>query len=230
MPVRDTLVLAHLENISRAALERFQHIVRQYVGRRSGIYALYRRRCLYYVGLASNLRSRLNSHLRDRHGQSWDRFAIYLTSNDRHMKELESLVLRIVRPAGNRVTGRLSRSENLLRRLSRDMKQAALREVAEVLGRWHPRIRIPHGRKNGRPDLVGVFQRATTLERVYKGVRLRARVRKDGLIRYKRRTYLSVSQAASVAAKRPCNGWWFWQVRNPAGRLVSLRKFTTGRK
>jgi type I restriction-modification system DNA methylase subunit len=39
-------------------------------GRRHGVYALYRGNRLYYVGLASNLRSRLNTHLRDRHANT----------------------------------------------------------------------------------------------------------------------------------------------------------------
>lgn len=34
------LVCQHLENISRQALEEYQHIIRQYVGQRHGVYAL----------------------------------------------------------------------------------------------------------------------------------------------------------------------------------------------
>jgi hypothetical protein len=65
------------------------------VRRRQGVYALYRRKKTYYVGLASNLRSRLVHHLKDRHGDSWDRFSGYFTIGDTHLKELESLNLRI---------------------------------------------------------------------------------------------------------------------------------------
>lgn len=63
------LVSRHLENISSEALEKYQDIVRRYVRGRQGVYALYRRGKLYYVGLAGNLRSRLRHHLKDRHGQ-----------------------------------------------------------------------------------------------------------------------------------------------------------------
>ena len=70
MPKRAPLVCEHMENISRDALEEYQDIVRQYVRRRQGVYALYRRGKLYYVGLASNLRGRLANHLKDRHGHS----------------------------------------------------------------------------------------------------------------------------------------------------------------
>ncbi len=88
------LVSQYLEKISRSVLEKYQGIIREYVAKRHGVYALYRGNRLYYVGLASNLRNRLRHHLRDRHGQSWDRFSVYLTIGDSHIKELESLVLR----------------------------------------------------------------------------------------------------------------------------------------
>ena len=73
------LVCQHLEDISRDALEKHQKIIKQYVRRRNGVYALYRKGKLYYVGLAKNLRSRLTHHLRDRHSNAWDRFSVYLT-------------------------------------------------------------------------------------------------------------------------------------------------------
>jgi len=56
---------------------------------------------LYYVGLAIDLRRRLKQHLKDKHVDSWDRFSIYITIGDHHIKEMESLLLRITRPAGN---------------------------------------------------------------------------------------------------------------------------------
>lgn len=62
MPKRSSLVCEHMENVSRDALERYQDILQRYVRRRQGVYALYRRGKLYYVGLASNLRSRLRDH------------------------------------------------------------------------------------------------------------------------------------------------------------------------
>ena len=45
------LVCQHLENISSDALEKYQNVIRSYVRGRQGIYALYRRYKLYYVGL-----------------------------------------------------------------------------------------------------------------------------------------------------------------------------------
>jgi len=60
MTRRAQLICQHLENISRKALEEHQAIIRAYVRGRQGVYALYRRGKLYYVGLATNLRNRLS--------------------------------------------------------------------------------------------------------------------------------------------------------------------------
>src|SRR3974377_2221997 len=100
MARQTSLVCQHLENISRQALEEYHHPIRHDVRNRHGFYALYRRGKLYYVGLASNLRTRLGHHLKDRHAQSWDRFSVYLTIGDSHLHELESLLLPIVKTKG----------------------------------------------------------------------------------------------------------------------------------
>jgi hypothetical protein len=62
---RAQLVCQHLGNVSGRVLEDYPSIFREFVKGRHGIYALYRRGRLYYVGLATNLRQRLNQHLRD---------------------------------------------------------------------------------------------------------------------------------------------------------------------
>ena len=67
----------------RQRIEQYQDIIREYVRKRHGVYALYRRGKLHYVGLASNLRVRLKQHLHDRYKDSWDRFSIYLTIDNR---------------------------------------------------------------------------------------------------------------------------------------------------
>ena len=102
------LVLHHLEDVSWRVMEEYSQLIREMIRGRSGVYALYRKSKLYYVGLASNLMGRLKSHLRDHHHGAWDRFSVYLTSRDDQMKDLESLVLRMVKPVGNKVKGKLT--------------------------------------------------------------------------------------------------------------------------
>jgi excinuclease UvrABC nuclease subunit len=91
------LVKRHLEKASRKLLEdeSYRKIIKDLVSSASGIYALYHDKRLKYVGLASDLPRRLAQHLHDRHSETWNTFSIYLTVKDTHMKELESLILRI---------------------------------------------------------------------------------------------------------------------------------------
>lgn len=128
------LVSQHMEGISAKALEQYQDIIREYIRGRHGIYALYKRERLYYVGLATNLRNRLKIHLKDRHKGLWDRFSVYLTIQDNHIKELESLVLRIVRPKGNVQSGRLSRSQDLKKKLTLDVRERQQEELEVLVG------------------------------------------------------------------------------------------------
>jgi len=88
-----------------------------------GLYALYRRNKLYYVGLASDLRRRINQHLKDRHGGKWTHFSLYIIRKTDHIKELESMLLCIAYPEGNAQRGKLPKASNLLPRLDREIKQ-----------------------------------------------------------------------------------------------------------
>jgi len=113
----------------------FQDVIRRYVRHRQGLYALHRKGKLYYVGLASDLYWRLKSHLKDRHGTSWDRFSLYLTIGDKHLKELESLILRITKPTGNKVKGKFAKSDNLKRRLTTDIKAIQRDQLNGIIGK-----------------------------------------------------------------------------------------------
>lgn len=232
MGKRKPLVAQHLQNMSRSALEEYQDIIRVYVYGRHGIYALYRRNKLYYVGLASNLRNRLKHHLRDRHGHSWDRFSVYLTADDEHMKELESLVLRIVPTKGNKVRGRFANSENLAKLLQRRIWADVRQRVRDLFGK-KPRLgaearrkgRTGRKREESRLPLAGVFSRPVTIRRRYKGTMLKARIQRNGMIRFKGELYSSPSQAGAAAVdRRTCNGWSFWRYERTPGNWVPLAR------
>lgn len=228
MAGRSSLVCQHLENISRDVLEEYQDIIRQYVRDRQGVYALYRRGKLYYVGLARNLRMRLAHHLRDRHGDSWDRFSVYLTIGDSHLRELESLILRIVKPKGNKQTGKFAKSEDLKRRFGKDVRMRHRQQYDRIFGRIRlaPKVKSKRVSLNGRePVLAKYVKRPMTLRARHKGRLLKARVGPDGRIRFNKVIYTSPSLAGKAACKRAtCNGWTFWQYERAPGDWVMLDK------
>jgi hypothetical protein len=225
MARQSQLVCQHLENISSDALEKYQDVIRSYVRGRQGIYALYRRNKLYYVGLAGNLRNRLKHHLRDRHKGIWDRFSVYLTIGDSHLRELESLILRTVKPKGNTQTGKFFKSENLRSRLARDLRKKHREEINWLIGRaTAPTLARPRrsAARNGRPILANYFNRSARLRAKYRGNIIKARIRRNGLIRYNNKDFKSPSLAGSAVVKRSCNGWTFWKYERAPGDWVPL--------
>ena len=227
MAIRKPLVSQHLENISREALEKYQNIIRRYVRRRQGVYALYRRGKLHYVGLASNLRSRLSHHLRDRHSNSWDRFSVYLTIGDSHLKELESLILRIVKPPANKQMGKFISSQDIRRMFAKDVRARQRDELTSLLGRGmlNEEEEQEVGTSKKQPVLAKYISGPIKLRAKFKGKLIKATARKDGLIRYGGKTYTSASLAAAKACKRrTCNGWSFWTYERAPGDWVSLNE------
>jgi hypothetical protein len=231
MAAKDHFVCEHLENISREALEKYQDLIRDYVRRRPGVYALYRRNKLYYVGLAGNLRSRLTTHLRDRHGESWDRFSVYLTKSDTHLRELEALLLRIVKPIGNKQIGRFSRSASIQTRFGKDIRQRQREEHQLIFGtqpKRQPQRQKPMPTAGRQPALAAHIRRPMKIRARYKGKLIYAQVRHDGRIRLAKQLFDSPSLAGAAAcARKTCNGWTFWEYERAPGdwvRLDELRK------
>jgi len=226
MSKRMPLVSQHLESISREALEKYQDIVRRYVRRRQGVYALYRKNKLYYIGLASNLRSRLAHHLRDHHQDSWDRFSVYLTIGDSHLKELESLILRVVKPKGNKQKGKFLKSEDIRRRFARDVRSRQHNELLSLMGKEKisevEEGRLAIGRQAA---LANYIDGPIKLQARYKGKTIKAHVRRNGSIKFKGKVYWSPSLAAAAACKRrTCNGWTFWQYERAPGDRIPLNE------
>jgi predicted GIY-YIG superfamily endonuclease len=226
MSKKSPLVSQHLENISREALEKYQDIVRRYVRNRQGVYALYRRNKLYYIGLASNLRSRLNHHLRNHHKDSWDRFSVYLTIGDSHLKELESLILRVVKPKGNKQKGKFIKSEDIKRRFAKDIRSKQHRELISLLGKE----KIPKDEEtrlaNGKQAVLARYIKGPIkLKAPYKGKIVKAYIKRNGSIKFEGRVYMSPSLAGAAACKRrSCNGWTFWQYERAPGDWVQLNE------
>jgi hypothetical protein len=92
-----------------------QEITRGY----SGLYFLYKRNTLYYIGLAKNLYWRLVSHTKNKHSGHWDSFAIFRVGRVRYLKDVESLLLRAAQPPGNSVGGNFHRDADLTKVLKR---------------------------------------------------------------------------------------------------------------
>ena len=80
-------------------------------------------RRIYYVGLSKrSMRKRLNKHLRDHHHGKWDRFSFYQIRRTKYIKDVETLLLRIIQPPGNDVLGRFRSKYNLGKKRKRQAR------------------------------------------------------------------------------------------------------------
>ena len=225
MPKNKQLVSQFLENISRDALEKYSDFIRSCVRDRQGVYALYRRRKLYYVGLARNLRSRLNEHLKDYHAKSWDTFSIYLTIGETHLKELESLILRITQPKGNKLTGKFVNAEDLERKFRGAMNTYFFQEKSRMIQKrqFNKDEDIVENKERRGPILHKYFKKPTKLKARYKGKVITAWVNRKGIIRFGGKGFKSPSQAGGEACGgKACNGWTFWQYERAPGDWILL--------
>jgi predicted GIY-YIG superfamily endonuclease len=202
-----------------SALVDYPDIVDELIHGRSGVYALYHGDKLYYVGLASNLKRRLRAHLGDRHKDEWDRFSVYLTRHDEHMKELESLLLRIMSPRGNIQGGRFMESQNLNTGMLKQIRARDAEHRAVLLGKGAVRrgTQTKSRRKNatGGASLADVLERRYAIRGWHRGWEYRATLLKDGRISYGGKHYASPSAAAGTITQTRRNGLRFWHYRNP---------------
>ena len=205
------LVTQYLESIASEAFEKHADVIRQFVRGRNGVYALYRKGKLYYSGLASDLRGRLRWHLRDRHANRWDTFSVYLTIGDQHLRELESLILRVAQPPGNRQLGKFSGAQNLNRMFGRAIAKKQRIERNRILGRESIKEEVKQGARQGR-----------RIRGKYKDTYITAKLRPDNRVRMKGKLYTSPSAAASAIRKGPTNGWSFWHYERGPGDWVPI--------
>jgi hypothetical protein len=227
------LVCQHLEGISRRVLQSYPDIVRDLSRGRHGIYALYRRDRLYYLGLATDLRRRLKEHLRDQHAQTWDRFSLYLTVGDDHINEIESLFLRISKPHGNKVTPSLANSQNLLNDVRSQIKTRQNLELEDIAPTRRATVKAREKRKakpvvakrtGPQPVLAQYASKRFPIRFSYKSKTYRATGRRDGTIfDHKGKIFTSPSGAAKAITGRESDGWHCWQYERAPGDWVPLK-------
>lgn len=93
----------------------FAEHLRQLMKRYAGVYILYRKKKVHYVGLSKDLLGRLKSHLKDKHKGKWDQFTVFRIARVRYLKDLETLLQYVTLPVGNIVEGRLPKDADFNR-------------------------------------------------------------------------------------------------------------------
>lgn len=226
------IVTGHIEKVGRGIFDKYQKQITDMIKGHQGIYSLYKKDKLYYVGLASNLKRRIKQHLNDKHGNSWTHFSLYIFKKDDHIRELEALLIRIAYPEGNRQKGKLKGSIDLRPILRQKVKAEQSNELDDLFqGHRTTKAKTKKktatkkkssGKKKDCP-LRGVFKTGKVIYVTYKGKDYKAWVFGNGRIKYNGQIYDAPSAAgAAVRSGKSTNGWSFWKYKNKNGNLVKL--------
>ena len=225
------IVAGHLEKISANVFDNYSSVITELIKGNQGIYALYKKDRLYYVGLASNLKSRINAHNKDKHQNKWTHFSLYIIRKEDHIREIESLVLRISYPKGNSVRGKLKQSEDLRPLLKRKLKEEQIKQLGGFFGsKNRPASKTKKGKvkKTNKRPMQGYFPEGKVIHANYKGKEYKGWVYSNGRIQVKGKIFDSPSLAGlAITKKQTMNGWRFWKYKDKNGELVyidTLRK------
>lgn len=136
-PTKGALIKGVSQQLPRELLDEatFREELRSLMRGYSGLYVLYSRKTLYYIGLAKDLFWRLHTHTKDKHKNHWDRFAIYRIARVRYLKDIESLLLRIANPPGNSIQGKFHRDADVTKVLRKIQRQQTrtLNRIKKIL-------------------------------------------------------------------------------------------------
>lgn len=127
---KGALVKGYLEKKDRKGFELLLPRYKEVIGDSSGIYALYKGKKLYYVGIAQNLLGRVDWHTRDKHKNRWDKVSFFVIDKHRYSKDIETVILRIAEPRGNGTRGQFARHYKLQDKLGK-----IRREIKDLIKR-----------------------------------------------------------------------------------------------
>ncbi len=226
-----TLVVKKLEGVSKLIFRDYHKQITELIGNSHGIYALYDENELYYVGKSTDLKNRVKQHLKDRHLASWTHFSLYLVRKADHINEIESLIIRVANPKGNRKKYRMDKGASLLKQLKDRVKQQQKERSRDEFNTMFSTTTIKRTRTTETDKhplaLYGLVRKKTALFRTYKGKEYRALLTPRGKIKFNGKIYATPTAAAmSIVSRSAVNGWTFWYFKNAEGewaRLSELR-------
>ena len=211
-----------LEKVSKEIFEKYHGALSELVGTSHGVYALYNENELYYVGKTSDLKRRIKQHLKDRHVAQWTHFSLYLMSKSAYIGDIESVLISIADPTGNKAKPKGTADAELRKDLEDIVKKRQEEERSRLFGTKKSSKRKKSKTQTKRPTLKNIFSKARPLSTKFKGKEYKARLLISGKIRYKGKLYDTPSGAAVAALGGSKSGWNYWEVQNEDGNWVKL--------
>ena len=121
---RGSLIKYPLENIRAECFEAIRKELKDILHKQPGIYAFYEGDKVVRVGLTGSLYGRIYGQWKSKK-LKWDKFSIFVVRNIKYLRDLETAIVRIAKPKGNKQVGRVpSEYHYYLKRLLRDKVKA----------------------------------------------------------------------------------------------------------
>jgi hypothetical protein len=124
------------------------------------------------------------------------------------------------------VKEKFAKCEDIRKKFARDVRRNQREELRALLGKGGDKEESEETVSESKGSVLATYITAPmNLRAMFKGKTLMARVRRDGLIRFKGKVYRSPSLVGAAACKRAtCNGWTFWKFERAPGDWVSLNE------
>jgi hypothetical protein len=110
------------------------------------------------------------------------------------------------------------------RRITKAIKEKQSKEISSLFIKLGMARAAVAEQSDRDPDLIRLLPLGARLRGTRRGKIYKARVRRDGTIRFNGKEYASLSAAGKAALKRSTNGWSFWRVERGKGNWVNLTK------
>ena len=209
-------------------IKKIKELVRKYIGSVSGVYVLYKKGKLYYVGIAAanNLIKRVSQHLKNKHSNKWDRFSLYPTENKQYAKDIEAIIFSIGKPDGNTNTPFLGRKEKKTKSLiKKEFKKLQAKNRVRIFDSENKKktSKIDQKKTNKVVSFNNPFKSNKVLKKTYKGKDYKAVWLASGKIKYEGKIYSATGSAKAVSGKKVINGKEFWRVKTNEGSWIRIK-------
>ena len=107
-------------------LDFFKKDIKKMLKGNSGLYVLYNKEKLYYVGMTSkDLFRRLSSHTKNKHKKNWNKFSVFIIKKSKDLKDIETITHSISEPPANVWKGRFKEHYKYDKEIKQIVKRAS---------------------------------------------------------------------------------------------------------
>ena len=212
-----------LENISKDIFKKYPDVISEMIGEKHGVYALYNRGKLCYVGKAIDLKRRVTQQLSRRR---WSHFSLFLTKKSMYIDDIEPFLIAISKPKGNKVKPKLE-IRKLNRELEQKIKIKQYNERKKFFGQKSKKLSLKIHQKISKSKMINPFGKRKRIFAKYKGKEYRANFLISGKVKFKNKPYSSLTSAALIITKGiRVNGRRFWHVKDENREWVKISSFS----